>query len=532
MRLRHLKIESSSASGGLFDGLEVWFGRGADGQSNDSLAPICMIGPNGSGKSQFLQLLAEIFQAAWHAHNPAEERRSANEDILFSVTYLINLHGADKQEEVRLVRAKRGRAAGPIEVFVNGSEKSIKAGTLGFEKYLPSIVVGYTSGDNETLSLPFLVSRSGYAEDVARAAFGDSVKKTVPENRLMLVDYGTNLEVLFSNLILGSEEARREILRHARLSDLASCRCVVRLAHSVINKAPKKRTKITGRKGIQLTDELESIIKSLKCTATCWAEDEKTETYTFDFFINDATRLAFTYFWDDAFSLYRALHKLALLNDLAIPRPARKRLDRAVKERRFASRLPEPQQEDMVFGFEEVRFWPSDESRKAVDYVSLSDGEHQQALVLGAYAMMTDSNALFLFDEPESHFNPQWRVKFVQRLMELTGARANQELLLTSHAPFVPSDMPREQVLIFERNDGKIIVKEPPVETFGATFDRILEACFNIRPPISRIAEERINELLMSEDITEVEHVLGELGQSVEKAFLADHLRRLKNKKS
>ncbi|SCW97668.1 restriction system-associated AAA family ATPase [Pseudomonas sp. NFACC05-1] len=531
MRLRRLKIESSSASGGLFDGLDVWFGRGLDGKSSDPLAPLCMIGPNGSGKSQFLQLLAEIFQAAWHAHNPAEERRSANEDILFSLTYLISSPGADAPEEVTLLRTKKGRATGPIELYRDGSEKPVKAGSLEFEKYLPSIVVGYTSGDNETLSLPFLVSRSGYAQDVARAAFGDTVKNTVPDNRLMLIDYGTNLEVLFSNLILGPKEAREEILRHARLSDLASCRCVVRLAHSVINKAPKKRTDITGRKGIQLTDELESIIRSLKRTATCWTEDEKTETYTFDFFIDDATRLAFAHFWNDAFSLYRALHKLALLNDLAIPRPARKRLDRAVKERRFASRLPEPQQEDMVFGFEEVRFWPADEGRKAVDYVSLSDGEHQQALILGAYAMMTDTNALFLLDEPESHFNPQWRVKFVQRLMELTGSRANQELLLTSHAPFVPSDMPREQVLIFERDDGKIIVKEPQIETFGATFDRILEACFNIRPPISRIAEERINEVLMSEDIGEVERVLSELGQSVEKAFLADHLRRLKNKK-
>lgn len=150
MRLRRLKIESSSASGGLFDGLDVWFGRGLDGKSSDPLAPLCMIGPNGSGKSQFLQLLAEIFQAAWHAHNPAEERRSANEDILFALTYLISSPGADAPEEVTLVRTKKGRATGPIELYRDGSEKPIKAGSLEFEKYLPSIVVGYTSGDNET----------------------------------------------------------------------------------------------------------------------------------------------------------------------------------------------------------------------------------------------------------------------------------------------------------------------------------------------------------------------------------------------
>lgn len=532
MRLRHLKIESSSASGGLFEGLDVWFGRGADGKWSEALAPLCLIGPNGSGKSQFLQLLAEIFQAAWFEHAPEEERRSANNDVIFELSYLISPDSSGKPENVRLVRSKKGRNAGPIELYRGEEEEPIKAGAAEFRKYLPSIIIGYTSGDNETLSLPFLVSRSGYADDVARAALGDAAAETVPDNRLVLIDYGTNLEVLFSNLMLGKKEVRDEILRHARLSDLASCRCIVRLAHSVINKAPKKQAAITGRKGIQLTEELENIIRSLKRTATCWTEDEKTETYTFDFFIEEATRKAFAHFWDDSFSLYRALHKLALLNDLAIPRPARKRLDRAVKDRRFASRLPEPQQEDMVFGFEEVRFWPTDTGKDAVDYVSLSDGEHQQTLILGTYAMISEGNALFLLDEPESHFNPQWRVKFVQRLIELTGSRASQDLLLTSHAPFVPSDMPQDQVLIFARSDGTSIVKEPQIETFGATFDRILETCFDIRPPISRIAGEKINELLKSEDSEMIEQVLGELGQSVEKAFLANHLRKLKNKSS
>ncbi|WP_145587105.1 restriction system-associated AAA family ATPase [Yersinia kristensenii] len=528
MRLRRLKIERSSANGGLFDGLDVWFGRGDDGKSDVSFAPICLIGPNGSGKSQFLQLLAEIFQAAWFEQAPTEERKSANDDVLFELSYLIRPDMASEPVEVTLTRTKKGRGTGPIELYRSDEKISFEAGSEQFRQHLPSIIVGYTSGDNETLSLPFLVSRSGYAEDVARAALGDSTRNTVADNRLVLIDYSTNLEVLFSNLMLGNKKSRKEILAHARISDMASCRCVVRLAHPVINKVPKSQSMITGRKGIQLTSELENIIQSLKSTATCWTEDEKNETYTFDFFISEATRDAFSHFWDDAFSLYRDLHKLALLNDLAIPRPARKRLERAVKERRFASRLPVPQQEDMVFGFEEVRFWPVDKSKNAVDYVSLSDGEHQQALILGTYAMISEANALFLLDEPESHFNPQWRVKFVQRLIELSGIRPSQEMLLTSHAPFVPSDMPKEQILIFSRKEGKIEVEEPKIETFGATFDRILESCFDINPPISRIAEEKIKELLESENIPEIEQVLNELGQSVEKAFLANHLRMLK----
>ena len=528
MRLRRLKIERSSANAGLFDGLDVWFGRGDDGKMDASFAPICLIGPNGSGKSQFLQLLAEIFQAAWFEHAPTEERKSANDDVIFELTYLIRPDINSEPVEVTLFRTKKGRGVGPVELLYSDKKISIKAGTKQFGKFLPSLIIGYTSGDNETLSLPFLVSRSGYAEDVARAALGDSTKARVADNRLVLIDYSTNLEVLFSNLMLGEEKSRKEILAHARISDLASCRCVVRLAHPVINKVSKSQSLISGRKGIQLTPELENIIQSLKNTATCWSEDAKTETYTFDFFITQATRDAFSHFWNDAFSLYRDLHKLALLNDLAIPRPARKRLERAVKERRFASRLPVPQQEDMVFGFEEVRFWPLEDSRNAGDYVSLSDGEHQQALILGTYAMISEENALFLLDEPESHFNPQWRVKFVQRLMDLGGERAKQEMLLTSHAPFVPSDMPKNQILIFSRPNGKIEVDEPKIETFGAAFDRILESCFDINPPISKIAEEKINELLESDNISEIEENLNELGQSVEKAFLANHLRMLK----
>lgn len=531
MRLQHIKIQSSAAGGGLFDDADIWLGRGMDGKSKEPLAPLCLIGPNGSGKSQFLQLIAEIFQAAWFAHNRKIERISSNEELLFELTYMITPRGADDLETVRLRRTMKGKKPGPIELVLSEGS-TVNADAEKFGDYLPPIVIGYTSGDNETLSLPFLASRTGYADDVARAALGESANKTIPDNRLILIDYATNLEVFFSNLMLSSEDVRNELLKHAGLVDLASCRCVVRLAHSAVPRAPKKQAEKSSRKGIQLTEELEETIDRLKRIATCWSTDERTETYTFDFFITKATREAFSHFWDDTLSLYKSLHKLALLNDLAIPKPTRDRLKKEIKERRFATRPPQPQQEQMVFAFEEVRFWSKSQMGHAVDYVSLSDGEHQQALILGTYAMIQDTNAVFLLDEPESHFNPKWRVKFFRRLLEMTGNRGNQEVLLTTHAPFVPSDMPREQVLIFSRNpeSGKVETEEPKIETFGAAFDRILETCFDIRPPNSHMAEDQIEELLKSDDVVKVEAGFRELGPSTGKALLADHLRKLKSK--
>ncbi len=530
MRLNYLKVEKASIdSDSILDDFDVYFGRNNDLEL--SIAPVCIIGPNGSGKSQFLQLLAEIFQVIWHEYSSIEERNVANKHILFELSYYITPTGSDSPKLVTFKRYRVGKKTTPIELYVEDNEVPLLPTNNEFGKYLPSLIIGYTSGDNETLSLPFLVSRSSYANEVANTALSDNPNQSVADNKLVMIDYSTNLEVLFANMMLGTDIIRKEILHHAHLDDLASCRCVIRLAHSAVTKASKKQINLTGRKGIQLTGELEEIINALKATATCWNEDKKTETYTFDFLISNATREAFAYFWKDAFSLYRSLHKFALLNDLAIPRPARKRLDRAVNERRFASRLPEPQQEDMVFNFEEVRFWPHNRSKEPVDYVSLSDGEHQQTLILGMFAMISMKNAIFLLDEPESHFNPQWRTKFVQRLLSITSNRASQELLLTSHAPFAPSDMPREQVLIFSKDSqNKVTVRSPNIETFGATFDKILESCFGINPPISKIAESKINELLSSNDIVLIENTLNELGQSVEKAFLADHLRRLKKK--
>jgi hypothetical protein len=175
-----------------------------------------------------------------------------------------------------------------------------------------------------------------------------------------------------------------------------------------------------------------------------------------------------------------------------------------------------------------------------VDYVSLSDGEHQLGQLLGTFCMLSSPNVLFLLDEPESHFNPQWRVKFISRILDLPtkdgdrreASRASrQDCLLTTHAPFIPSDMKRDKVFIFSKNEeGKIQIKNPDIETFGSTFDTIIEECFGVRPPISQRSRDEIEELMKSNNPEEIRAGIQGLGNSVEKVFLADHLRQITNK--
>lgn len=538
MKLTRVHIIKAATCGGLLDGLDVGL-RGSQSET-EKFDPLCLVGPNGAGKSQFLQVVAEAFQAVFHACTPDEERAAGNDDIQFVIEYFIKPPRARAPVLVRLSRRGEGKRRPLPKVERKKGAAWIECPVAETQTHdlLPSRIIGYTSGDNETLSLPFLVSRSGYADAVATQALApkpSSKHKLIPDTRLMLVDYGTHLEVLVANLVLGSTSERSALLQDAKLKEIHSFRCVVQLAHRAAPKLPARRISRGGRKGIQLTGELEGYIDQLKRCSTCHSYEEKSETYVFDFLMTEETRTAFRCFWGASIELYSALHKLSMLNDLAIPKVTRERLLRDIKTRRFASRLPEPQDEERVFRFEQVRFVPKVGSG-VVDYVSLSDGEHQLSQILGTMCMASLPNVLFLLDEPESHFNPQWRVKFISRLMDLpttngkrSGARsasARQDCLLTTHAPFVPSDMRRENVLIFKKSDG-VQVGRPEIETFGTTFDTILEECFGVSPPMSEVPRREIAELMASENPEKIRAGAARLGDSVEKVFLLDHLRQL-----
>lgn len=212
---------------------------------------------------------------------------------------------------------------------------------------------------------------------------------------------------------------------------------------------------------------------------------------------------------------------------------------------------PDPLVHCKVFRFEEITFHPIQRDGPGqadpVDYVSLSDGEHQLVQMLGVFSMVDEPNVLFLLDEPDSHLNPVWRVKFMSQLAKAPTARgaredisspaAAQDVVITTHAPFVPSDLPRDQVVIFRRSEegepqdslqAGIRARRPDIQTFGASYDQILQECFGVSPPISEQSLEVIGNLLESRNPAEVEAGLKTLGPSVERIQVVDHLDELK----
>lgn len=538
MRLKEATFVGTGSGGPI---AEISIGLRGDQIAERSFEPLCLIGPNGSGKSQFLQALAEAIQVVWHACSPTEERVAYDEGPDFEIVFELVPEG--KKQEAQIIKISRRTTSNSkrrvcVETDTGDEWLDHDLSDPSTRNLLPQRVVAYTSGDNETLSVPFFDSSLAYGDEVQRSAFDVDGSEPVPAApRLQLIDYGTHLEILVANLLLGNEDQRKYLLEQVHLDDLRSVRCIVQLAHGKISRS--RPVAQNGRKGVQLTKELESYIEKLQASATAWQLDQQTETYTFDFWVDAECRRAFARWFLSPFECYQAFHKLSLLNSLTISGAARERFRKAVNRSRFAARLPEPPDEDKVFRFEQVSFTPSGRpaDTPAVDYVSLSDGEHQQVQLLGTFAMITDSNVLFLLDEPESHFNPQWRVEFLSRLMDVpvpggtrrSGAPASmQDVILTTHAPFVPSDMPRENVLIFARtSDGKLEVSRPTIQTFGASYEEILASCFKVSPPISELSREVVAEIMNSDDVSEIEDGLSKLGPSIEKALVSDHLRQV-----
>ena len=160
----------------------------------------------------------------------------------------------------------------------------------------------------------------------------------------------------------------------------------------------------------------------------------------------------------------------------------------------------------------------------------LSDGEHQLLHSLGLCLLFRNTNSLFLLDEPETHFNPDWRSNFITRLQQCLSAdqaaSTAQEMLITTHTPFLISDSKPEKVLVFKKEGGKVSVSAPEYNTLGASINKITMNTFGKRETIGGHAQmiledfrrrARENDESKEQLIAEINH---QLGDSVEKMLL------------
>jgi len=165
-----------------------------------------------------------------------------------------------------------------------------------------------------------------------------------------------------------------------------------------------------------------------------------------------------------------------------------------------------------------------------IDTKGLSDGEHQFLHTMGISIMAKDKNALFLLDEPETHFNPDWRSHFMSTMKNCLEAGGSghlfNDLIITTHSPFIVSDCYQDYVRIFLQSKG---CTKPEFETFGASVNLINVRVFNKNETISALAENKINLLRKEyEKGVSADRIINraneELGNSVERMLFINEI--------
>ena len=118
---------------------------------------------------------------------------------------------------------------------------------------------------------------------------------------------------------------------------------------------------------------------------------------------------------------------------------------------------------------------------------------------------MEHDGCLFLMDEPDTHFNPIWRSKMIEMLNYVTAYSfdsngkpekvRNQEIIITTHSPFVIGDSQTEDVYKFEKQNGIVSFVNPKIETYGASIGLLLQEIFDRKISISDLSNSDLDDL-------------------------------------
>lgn len=553
-------------------------------KSDEGVSPFVCAGRNGSGKSNLLELLAAIFfqlevlrvrrsflpEAFFYDEetNPNGIPDGHGIPDAYELEYTIrmpdNLNESPGTLHAHVTVTKQPGVSPEIK-WINPPESlGYKDGNFEEEIFrdslLPEFVVGYSSGENEILSLPFFKMRFIQFDE-----YWNALKKQLPyagrpETRLAYLDSGFSQSILICNLLYHDELALSVFRDDLGIDELKHFRIILKQKIPVSESAvqefgepsqlPRRiasshpalnaRVDYPVEADFRLdllhlleadegsADNFNPIITRLKRCATCHYTDSKTDTLYLDYFVNDATREAFSDNFDfkvnqSPIALFQAFQVLLSLNLFSVSDELKADLYKS-DSHYVSETVPTLASDERIMRFKFVQF-TKDGVDKPVMLKSLSDGEHQLLHSLGLCLLFKNTNSLFLLDEPETHFNPDWRSSFISRLRKCFGDSKTHEMLITTHSPFLISDCEPNRVLLFKKEDRQVRVSHPEYNTFGASVNQITITTFGKRETIGDYANEKLERLRarfeQGESRDEVLSELNELlGDSVEKIML------------
>jgi len=110
-----------------------------------------------------------------------------------------------------------------------------------------------------------------------------------------------------------------------------------------------------------------------------------------------------------------------------------------------------------------------------LSFRELSEGEQQLLIILGLLKFTGGKDSLFLLDEPDTHLNPSWTVKYLEFLRDFIPNAHTSHLLMVTHHPLAIAELKKEQVQIMWREiDGSVHATVPESDPRGMGYAGIL----------------------------------------------------------
>lgn len=568
MKLLSLEINTKFRS--LDNGFRICFHRQDNMDDLIEFNPFCLVGLNGCGKSNVLEALAEIFyhvELCVDQHLPSvlhDERVfrphvcSVDAFKLQYMTFDKAQKATVKKENIVIVTIKKNVNESPrISVESQGSSQILNFDLGNFhisqsslvKSYLPQYIVAYSSGENETLSIPFIKSRFIHLHEFREDIINDVVDYSLPENSLIYIDANMSQAILLSCLLFEDPMTLKSLADLSSTGILKVKKFRMRLReetfaddnnfiHSYFELFKRRKRFFNGVLGKELFEILSKI------SSISWY-DEKSKAYYFDFWVNDATKFAFRVYFKSAMECFQVFRLLYELNNYAVTLEKQKEIfeSRGVyTDGKFGT----PGSDDDVFHFLDfylVKQMDEYGHTKELLLKEFSDGEHQFIHTMAICLLLKDSNSLILLDEPETHFNPSWRSRFISILddtlhyscstmekYDVCTANFMKDILITTHSPFIISDCRADNVIIMKK-EGTITkavkASDEGIKTYGASISFIQAKIFGSTDTIGRKAFLEMKDISNQDNIDKhqkLNEVNCKFGESLEKLMVLSEI--------
>ncbi|EGQ8471410.1 AAA family ATPase [Vibrio sp. Vb2704] len=164
-----------------------------------------------------------------------------------------------------------------------------------------------------------------------------------------------------------------------------------------------------------------------------------------------------------------------------------------------------------------------------VGFTQLSEGELQMLTVLGLMRITSEDHCLFLLDEPDTHLNPIWKLRYFDDIESVltpnsdTAIQGESQILITTHDPMMVGSLRKEQVHIISKTPEKTEVYNPSEHPQGMGVSGLLKSdLFGLPSTLdnhtmdelhrrNELLAKRKDENLTNEEIQELDKLINRL---------------------